>query len=190
MQSVFKTAPAVSAVPITFVTKANWEAISNELPAGGAAVRASQRICGKARKMPDVAGSRRHDCAGLVRPRGRGQRIARPVPAWRPAGVAAARRLPLRQRAARHTPRRARLRIGKLPLRPLPQGRTARGQPGAAGRYRCRRHHADGGSGLPRARPHQHAVQRHGAGGAGAGRRKRSPRGSGPASPASSATSS
>ena len=34
MQSVFKTAPAVSAVPITFVTKANWEAISNELPAG------------------------------------------------------------------------------------------------------------------------------------------------------------
>jgi leucyl aminopeptidase len=33
MQSVFKTAPAVSAVPITFVTKANWEAISNELPA-------------------------------------------------------------------------------------------------------------------------------------------------------------
>jgi leucyl aminopeptidase len=34
MQSVFKTVPAVSAVPITFVTKANWEAISNELPAG------------------------------------------------------------------------------------------------------------------------------------------------------------
>ena len=33
MQSVFKTAPAASAVPITFVTKTNWEAISDELPA-------------------------------------------------------------------------------------------------------------------------------------------------------------
>jgi leucyl aminopeptidase len=33
MQSVFETAPDVSAVPITFVTKANWDAISKELPA-------------------------------------------------------------------------------------------------------------------------------------------------------------
>jgi len=33
MPSLFETAPAASAIPITFVSKATWEAISNELPA-------------------------------------------------------------------------------------------------------------------------------------------------------------
>jgi leucyl aminopeptidase len=33
MPSVFETAPAASAIPITFVTTASWEAISRELPA-------------------------------------------------------------------------------------------------------------------------------------------------------------
>src|ERR1700681_4474464 len=35
MPSVFETAPAASAIPITFVTKSTWEAISRELPAAG-----------------------------------------------------------------------------------------------------------------------------------------------------------
>jgi leucyl aminopeptidase len=35
MHSVFETTPAPSAIPITFVTKATWEAISTELPAHG-----------------------------------------------------------------------------------------------------------------------------------------------------------
>src|SRR6266404_6072721 len=35
MPSVFETAPAASAIPITFVTKATWEAISGELAAEG-----------------------------------------------------------------------------------------------------------------------------------------------------------
>lgn len=35
MSSVFETAPATAAIPITFVTKATWEAIRNELPAPG-----------------------------------------------------------------------------------------------------------------------------------------------------------
>src|ERR1700681_4347823 len=35
MPSVFETAPAASAIPITFVTKSTWEAISRELPAEG-----------------------------------------------------------------------------------------------------------------------------------------------------------
>jgi leucyl aminopeptidase len=34
MPSVFETAPAASAIPITFVTKTSWEAIRGELPAG------------------------------------------------------------------------------------------------------------------------------------------------------------
>src|SRR5260370_102991 len=33
MPSVFETAPATSAIPITFATKANWEAICASLPA-------------------------------------------------------------------------------------------------------------------------------------------------------------
>src|SRR5712675_2598075 len=33
MPSVFETAPAASAIPITFATKANWEAICASLPA-------------------------------------------------------------------------------------------------------------------------------------------------------------
>ena len=33
MHSVFETAPATSAIPITFATKATWEAISADLPA-------------------------------------------------------------------------------------------------------------------------------------------------------------
>src|ERR1700733_13271352 len=33
MDSVFETAPAAAAIPITFATKATWEAISANLPA-------------------------------------------------------------------------------------------------------------------------------------------------------------
>ena len=33
MDSVFETAPAAAAIPITFATKATWEAISADLPA-------------------------------------------------------------------------------------------------------------------------------------------------------------
>ena len=33
MHSVFETAPAPSAIPITFATKATWDAISADLPA-------------------------------------------------------------------------------------------------------------------------------------------------------------
>src|SRR6266568_1128006 len=33
MQSVFETASAASAIPITFVTKTSWEATSKQLPA-------------------------------------------------------------------------------------------------------------------------------------------------------------
>jgi len=35
MHSPFETAPAASAIPISFVTKSTWEAISRELPAEG-----------------------------------------------------------------------------------------------------------------------------------------------------------
>ena len=82
-----------------------------------------------------------------VRPGGRGRQIPRSVQARRAAGPAAAGRLSLCQRAARHAPRHACLRARQLSLRPLPQGGCARRQAGAARRRRRRRHHANGGGG-------------------------------------------
>ena len=49
----------------------------------GPAIRASQRLCGKTRRMPDAALRRRTDRAGPVRPGRRGQQIPRPVQARR-----------------------------------------------------------------------------------------------------------
>ena len=36
MHSVFEVAPVAHAIPITFVTKATWDAISSDLPADAA----------------------------------------------------------------------------------------------------------------------------------------------------------
>ena len=42
MPSVFETAPAAPAIPITFVTKATWDAIRDGLAASGQAIRTRQ----------------------------------------------------------------------------------------------------------------------------------------------------
>ena len=55
MPSVFETAPAPSAIPITFATKATWDAIRDGLPRREQAVRAGQRFCRQARRLPDAA---------------------------------------------------------------------------------------------------------------------------------------
>ena len=73
MHSVFETAPATSAIPITFATKATWEAIRAGLPAPARQFALSQRLCGKARRMPDparapTARSRRSSSAWRTRP--------------------------------------------------------------------------------------------------------------------------
>src|SRR3984893_16908188 len=55
MPSVFETAPATSAIPITFATKSTWEAISAELPA-------------PARQFSSSNGFAAQPGAGLTRP--------------------------------------------------------------------------------------------------------------------------
>ena len=47
MNSVFETAPATSAIPITFATKATWEAICSQSPGAGPAIRVSHGFAAK-----------------------------------------------------------------------------------------------------------------------------------------------
>ena len=170
MHSVFETAPAASAIPITFATKATWEAIARGFPAQARQFALANGFAAKPGKCLTLPAADGKIAQVAVRPRGREQQIPRSVQARRVAGPAAARRLSLRQCAARYAARDAGLCARQLSLRPLPQGGCARRQAGAARRRRRRRHHANGGGGAPCPRPHQHAVERHGTGGAGAGR--------------------
>ncbi len=187
MNSVFETAPAASAIPISFATKATWETISAGLPAPARQFALANGFAAKpgaCLTLPAADGRSRRSCSAWRTK----QQIPRPVPARPVAGPAAARRLSLRQRAARYAPRHAGLCARQLSLRPLSQGGCTGGQAGAAGWHRHRRHHAHGRGGDAGPRSHQYAVQRHGSGRTGAGGARISPSASAPVSAASSAT--
>src|SRR5256885_14949289 len=47
MPSVFETAPATSAIPITFATKSTWQALSAELPAQARQFASANGFAGK-----------------------------------------------------------------------------------------------------------------------------------------------
>ena len=121
MQSLFETAPAASAIPITFATKTTWDAIAGELPGAGPAVRARQRLCRQARQVPDAA-LRRWQIAqvlfGLEDETAKSRDLFRPgaLPGLLPPGV-------YRFANAPHDARLATLAfaLGQLSLRPLPQ---------------------------------------------------------------------
>ncbi len=131
-----------------------------------AAVRRGRCIQGQAGSVPAAARSRRRHRWRPVRPGGRGREVARPVPRRPAAGTAAARRLPLCQRAARCAPRGARLCARQLSLSALPQGGAAGREVAAVQRARRRRVEPHGRGRSACARPDQHSGERHGAGGA------------------------
>ena len=155
----------------------------------GEAICARQWLCRQAGGLPDLAHRRRKNRAGAVRPGRGGQQVPRSLSARSVARPAAARRLSLRQHATRCAACDACLRARQLSLQPLPQGGRARCEAGAARRRRCQGYRADRGGRGACPRPHQHAVERHGAGGARARPPTTSRRALAPASAASKARS-
>jgi len=68
MSSVFETAPAAAAIPITFVTKTTWDAIRNELPAPARQFAEANGFAakpGKCLTLPAADGSIAHVLFGL-----------------------------------------------------------------------------------------------------------------------------
>ena len=100
MNSIFETAPGTSAIPITFATKATWDAIAAALPhharqfALGNGFAAKPGAC---LTLPAADGSIAQVLFGLENA---DKQIPRSVPARRLAGPAASGGLSLRQRAA------------------------------------------------------------------------------------------
>ncbi len=121
MHPAFETSTTATAVPITFATKSTWKAISATLPAPArqfAEANAFAAKPGQYLALPEADGTLAHVLFGLEdqSKEWRGSVQTRAV-AWPVAG----RRLPLRERTARHPPRRAGLRARKLSLQPLSQ---------------------------------------------------------------------
>ena len=70
MQSVFETAPTASVIPITFVTKATWEAAGKELPREARRFASANDFTGKPGKcltLPSADGSCALYCAVIVK---------------------------------------------------------------------------------------------------------------------------
>jgi len=178
MPSLFETARAAPPLPITIRQQGErWEGESATSFPRGAAIRPGQRLCRKARQVPDAAGGGWRDAQVLFGLEDGEQPIARPRSGPAPCRACCHRasivspmrrmtqdwrRLPLRS-AAIASAAIAKT-DGRLIVRLVP-----------ARRHRCRRRRADDRRAAFLARrSHQHASSNdYGAGGTGAGPRKR-----------------
>ena len=70
MPSVFETAPAASAIPITFASKATWDAICAGLPGEARQFALANGFAAKPGRVPHAAVRGRKNRAGAVRSRG------------------------------------------------------------------------------------------------------------------------
>ena len=91
MPSVFETAPATSAIPISFATKSTWEAISAELPAGARQFASANGFAAKpgaCLTLPATDGKIAHVLFGLEEA-GKSRDLFRPgaLPGLLPSGV-------------------------------------------------------------------------------------------------------
>jgi leucyl aminopeptidase len=92
MHPVFEAAPATSAIPITFVTKANWEAISATLPAQARQFASANGFTAKpgaCLTLPSAEGEIAHVVFGLEDDAGKSRDLFRPgqLPGLLPPGV-------------------------------------------------------------------------------------------------------
>src|SRR6266436_7040006 len=92
MPSVFETVPAASAIPITFVAKSTWNAISTELPAAGRQFAYANGFAAKpgaCLTLPAADGQIAHVLFGLEEANGKACDLFRPgsLPGLLPAGV-------------------------------------------------------------------------------------------------------
>ena len=92
MPSVFETAPTASAIPITFVTKATWEAIKSALPAAARQFALANGFAGKPGKcltLPAADGGIAQVLFGLEDAASRSRDLFRPgaLPGLLPPGV-------------------------------------------------------------------------------------------------------
>ena len=169
MPSVFETSSTTAAIPITFATKATWDAVSAGLPAPARQFALANGFAAKPGPcliLPAADGQIAQVIFGLE------DKTAKSRDLFRPGALPACCR-----QASTASPTRRTMR--GLPRSPSRSAATAlaatasrrrRGAAGAAGWRRCRRTRAHRGGGLACPRPHQHAVERHGAGRTGAGR--------------------
>jgi leucyl aminopeptidase len=156
MPSVFEIAPNESAIPISFVTNANWEAVSRELSpearrfadANGFAARP-----GKCLTLPAPDGGIAQVLFGLEDAASKSLDPFRPgtLPGLLPAGL-------YRRQRPHDKARRAGIPLGSYRFARYRKS-EARSPAGAAGWRRYGRHPAHGGSGQSRPRSHQHAGQ-------------------------------
>jgi leucyl aminopeptidase len=159
MPSVFETAPNESAIPISFVTRANWEAISRELSPEARRFADANGFAagpGKCLTLPASDGGIAQVLFGLEEAASKALDPFRPgaLPGLLPAGL-------YRFANAPHDARLAALAfaLGSYRFARYRKSEKARSPAGAAGWRRYGRHPAHGGSGQSRPRSHQHAGQ-------------------------------
>src|ERR1700722_13992587 len=92
MPSVFETAPATSAIPITFATKATWETISSGLPAQARQFASANGFAakpGSCLTLPDAEGNIVQVLFGLEDETSKSRDLFRPglLPGLLPAGL-------------------------------------------------------------------------------------------------------
>ena len=92
MPSVFETEPATTAIPITFVTKSTWQALSAELPAQARQFASSNGFAGKpgaCLTLPAADGKVAHVLFGLEEATSKSRDLFRPgaLPGLLPAGI-------------------------------------------------------------------------------------------------------
>ena len=132
MNSVFETAAATSAIPITFATKATWDAICANLPAQARQFAQANGFAAKpgtCLTLPSEDGQIAQVIFGLEDDTGKFRDLFRPglLPGLLPPGVYRFANAPHDTRLAV-----ACLRARQLPFQPLPQGGRTRRQAGAA----------------------------------------------------------
>ena len=170
MHSVFATAPAASAIPITFATKATWEGISAEL---APPVRRFAQANGFAAKpgaylaLPSAGGDIAQVLFGLEEETARLRDPFRPgaLPGLLPAGVYRFANAPHDTRLATLAFALGTYRFGRYRKTDLPDVKLV--PPDGIDTTEIT---PPGGSGGAGPRPHQHAGDRHGTGTAGGGR--------------------
>ncbi len=165
MHPAFVARGAAPAVPITFVTAANWPQHRSQLDAAARAFAEAAGFEPKAGRhllLPAPDGSLAGVLFALEAEDDPLKDTFRP---GAPGDAAARRQLPLRQCAARRASGRAGDRARRLSLQPLPQSRGQGRQARAARRCRRRRREPHRRGRLAGARPDQHAGERHGTAG-------------------------
>ena len=169
MHSVFETAPASPAIPITFATKATWDAIRDGLAATGPAVCARQRFAAKPGKcliLPSADGQIAQVIFGLEEEDAKSRDLFRPgaLPGLLPPGTYRFANAPHDSRLATLAFALGSYRFSRYRKADAPNVKLVPPDGVDAARHRAhgRGRHAG-------ARSHQHAVQRHGPGGTGAG---------------------